>query len=134
MDLLRLNFYCLLWQSQLSWCSLRLAWLNCCASKHRDTISKIGEQIQGYDNRIGQIATFLRSYLRIDKEPYSTQLDELQTEAAGLHTQVQDFLRTCQGFEEEIRQAGTNRFQDIINSPVNGFRHWRLLVRTAHRK
>lgn len=90
-----------------------------------DTIVKIGEQIQGFDGRIGQIAAFLHSYARIDKEPYSTQLDELQTEAAGLQAQVRSFLHTCRIFEEEIRKGGANHFQDKINAPVNEFRRWR---------
>ncbi len=91
----------------------------------QNTVDKIGERIQGFDHRISEIAKFLRSYTSIDKEPYSTQLDELQTEAAGLHTQVQAFLHACQGFEEATRQAGDNRFQEIINAPVNGVRQWR---------
>ncbi len=91
----------------------------------RATVNQIGEQIQGFDNRINQVATFLRSYVKIDKEPYSTQLDELQTEASGLHTRVQSFLGTCQAFEEEIRQPGDNFLLDKINAPVHWFRRWR---------
>jgi DNA repair exonuclease SbcCD ATPase subunit len=94
--------------------------------KSREAIHELGEQIQAYDTRLAQIASFLEAYSGIDQEPFSTPLDELQSEASEIQHRLQRFIEDSRTFEESMNTPGENKLQDIINAPVNGFRRWQF--------
>jgi DNA repair exonuclease SbcCD ATPase subunit len=100
--------------------------------KSRDTIARIGEQIQEYASQMNQLASFLHSYAGIDQEPYFTPLNELQSEASELEARLQQFLDTCRAFEEEICAPSGNQLQEIINAPIIWLRRWRRAQELRH--
>lgn len=87
-------------------------------------IRGIAGEIQKHSERLNRIADFLREFIGIDQEPYSTYLDELQKEASSLQEEMQRFLSDSRNFEQEIYAAGIKRFRDIINAPYDWLRRW----------
>lgn len=100
-------------------------WVTWLRQQTRAAIQKMARQIQGFDQQIGELGRFVKSYEDVDQEPFFTPLSELQNEAGQARTRVGQFLATCRTFEEEAQQAGANRLQHIINAPVTWFHRWR---------
>jgi hypothetical protein len=90
----------------------------------QEMVQKLARRIQGFDEQMSGLGRFFQSYAGIDQEPFFTPLDELQSEAGQIETRLNRFLETCRAFEEDIRQTGENKFQNVINAPFIWFRRW----------
>lgn len=94
-------------------------------SKAQQAIREIGEQIQGYDSRAGEIHQFLAELSGTTEEPYAAHLEALQNQVSELQTRLEAYLQASRTFEEEVQGARIHQLMDIINAPMVWFRRWR---------
>lgn len=96
--------------------------------KSQEVVIGLGERIQRGDDRLGGMHHFLEEYSGTNQEPYSSHLSALKTEIGELQSQLEAFLETTRGFDNEVRGAQTKALLDIINMPVRWFQRWRRSV------
>lgn len=91
----------------------------------QDSITQIGEQMQVFANRIGEVLTFLQEFEGMTAEPYASPINLLIQEVEQIGLQAQRLQAENQVLFGEMNAAGTNQLQSIINAPYHWFMHWR---------
>jgi predicted nucleic acid-binding Zn-ribbon protein len=91
----------------------------------QDSVVYIGEEMQDYAGRIGEVLAFLQEFESTTAEPYVSQIIELKQEVEDVSQQAIQLQAENQALYAEMSAASTNKLQGIINAPYHWFLHWR---------
>lgn len=91
----------------------------------QDTVAQIGEEMQVYATRIGEVLTFLQEFDGLTAEPYASQTTALIQEIESIGREAQQLQTENQALYQEMEDTSGNKLQGIINAPVRWFLHWR---------
>lgn len=91
----------------------------------QDAVAQIGEEMQAYAARIGEVLTFLQEFDGLTAEPYASQTGALVKEIEDIGKEAQHLQEENQALYTEMDAVSPNKLQSIINDPFHWFVHWR---------
>lgn len=91
----------------------------------QNSVAQIGEEMQAYATRIGEVLTFLQEFDGLTAEPYASQISALVQEIEATGKEAQQLQEENQALYNEMNADSPNKLLGIINDPFHWFAYWR---------